>query len=188
MNPQTVGYEAKAFKPRTLILFFLVALLLVSACTKQPQPPGPATPWIEKEVIFTSGPNKLYGILTLPAMDGPHQDKFWARALYLQDLYLPALKGLPADQLQAASAATEQSLLTDPKDLLTRVHCPVLALFGENDQNVPAQKSARLYEQYLTQAGNQDLTLTVFPGVGHELGGVLPAYWATLGDWLKQQV
>jgi len=406
MNPQTVGYEAKAFKPRTLILFFLVVLLLVSACTRQPQPPreetgrlsaqpSPATPWIEKEVTFTSGPNELYGILTLPATDGSHgaivlvsgsvnpgtgerggassqvliqhahrlvlegfavlrydppgvgrstggrgfeslaarsqeaiaavrylrtrlelrpdriglwgvsqggwvigmaaaeapqeiafiisvsgagvsvaeqqvygveaqtramgvseedvakavlfsrllvdwqlskpmfrevneanagrlgnglwseflrlvyepgsltpaeelaqgiailesiQDEFWARALYLKDLYLPALKGLPADQLQTVNAATEQSLLTDPKDSMTRVYCPVLAFFGENDQNLPAQKSAKLYEQYLTQAGNRDLEIAVFPGVGHSLGGFLPAYWATLSDWLKRRV
>jgi pimeloyl-ACP methyl ester carboxylesterase len=114
------------------------------------------------------------------------QDQPWARALYLKELYLPVLKSITPDQLQAAKAATEQSLLTDPKDFLTRVHCPVLAFFGEADQNLPAKKSAELYEQYMTQAGNRDFEIVVFPGVDHSLGGLMPAYWGRLSDWLKQ--
>ena len=115
------------------------------------------------------------------------QDKFWAWALYLKDLYLPALKSVSPEQLQAARVATENSLLTDPKDFLTRVRCPVLAVFGENDQNLPARKSAELYEQYLAQAGNRDVETVVFPGVSHSLGGFSLAYWGTLSDWLKQR-
>ena len=42
-------------------------------------------------------------------------------------------------------------------------------------------------EQRLTQAGNRDFAIAVFPGVGHSLGGFLPAYWETLSDWLKQR-
>jgi uncharacterized protein len=115
------------------------------------------------------------------------QDQFWARALYLKELYLPALKSLPADQLLATRAAVEQSLLTDPKDFLTRVRCPVLAFFGEDDQNLPAKKSAALFEQYLTQAGNRDFEIVVFPGMGHSLGSFSPIYWEALADWLKQR-
>ena len=81
----------------------------------------------------------------------------------------------------------EQSLLTDPKDFLTRVRCTFLVLFGENDQSVPAQKNAELFKQYLTQAGNRDFEIMVFPGVGHSLGGFMPAYWETLSDWLGRQ-
>jgi dipeptidyl aminopeptidase/acylaminoacyl peptidase len=67
------------------------------------------------------------------------------------------------------------------------VRCPVLAFFGEEDQNLPAKKSAALFEQYLTEAGNRDFKIVVFPGVGHSLGGFLPAYWETLSDWLNQR-
>jgi len=38
-------------------------------------------------------------------------------------------------------------------------------------------------EQRLTQAGNRAFEIVVFPGVGHSLGGFLPAYWETLSDW-----
>jgi len=123
------------------------------------------------------------GIAILEAI----QDQPWARALYLKELYLPALKSITPEQLQAVNSATEQSLLTDPKDFLTRVRCPVLALFGEADENVPAKRSAELYAQYLTQAGNRDFEIVVFPGVGHSLGNLMPAYWARLSDWLKQR-
>jgi pimeloyl-ACP methyl ester carboxylesterase len=132
---------------------------------------------------LTPAENLQKGIAILESI----QDQPWARALYLKELYLPALKSITPDQLQAAKAATEQTLLTDPKDFLTRVRCPVLALFGEADENVPAKRSAELYEQYLTQAGNRDFEIVVFPGVGHSLGNLMPAYWARLSDWLKQR-
>ncbi len=59
---------------RLNIVLALFLILTTTGClSAQPSPtPSPATPWIEKEVTFTSGPNKLYGILTLPATDGPH--------------------------------------------------------------------------------------------------------------------
>ncbi len=87
----------------------------------------------------------------------------------------------------AMNAASDKALLTDPKDYMTRVRRPVLAFFGENDESVPAKKSAELYEQYLQQAGNQDVTIVMFPGVGHSLGGFMPAYWEQLSDWLKRR-
>jgi hypothetical protein len=115
------------------------------------------------------------------------KDQFWARALYLKELYLPELKSIAPDQLLAARAAADQSLLTDPKDYLTRVRCPVLAFFGEDDQNLPAKKSAALFEQYLTQAGNRDFEIVMFPGVGHSLGNFSPDYWEALSGWLKRR-
>lgn len=111
----------------------------------------------------------------------------WAKALYITNLYLPALKSIPPDQLLAVNAASDKALLTDPKDYMTRVRCPVLAFFGELDENVPAKESAELFEQYLAQAGNQDVTIVMFPGVGHSLGGFMPAYWEQLSDWLKRR-
>jgi uncharacterized protein len=146
-------------------------------------------PWNDfQRLVYESGSltpaeSLRRGIVILESI----QEQFWARALYLTDLYLPALKSITADQLLATRAAVEQSLLTDPKDFLTRVDCPVLAFFGEDDQNLPAKKSAALFEQYLTQAGNQDFEIVVFPGVGHSLGNFSPSYWETLAEWLKQR-
>jgi len=57
----------------------------------------------------------------------------------------------------------------------------------QSAQPGPAKKSAELYAQYLTQAGNRDFEIVVFPGVGHSLGNLMPAYWARLSDWLKRR-
>jgi pimeloyl-ACP methyl ester carboxylesterase len=112
------------------------------------------------------------------------QDEPWARFLYLKELYLPQLESIPAEQVMAVKVLVGQSLLNDPKEYMTRVHCPVLALFGEDDVLQPTDKSAALYEQYLTEAGNRDHRIVVLPGVGHSIGLATPGYWEALSDWL----
>lgn len=111
----------------------------------------------------------------------------WARFLYLDTVLLPALERIPPARAEAARTAAEQSLLVDPKDFLTAVRCPVLALFGKEDKLVPAVRSARLYTSYLRQARNEDATVIVLPGVGHSLGGFGPGYWTRLTDWLSHR-
>jgi pimeloyl-ACP methyl ester carboxylesterase len=55
----------------------------------------------------------------------------------------------------------------DPAATLRQLRCPVLALFGENDGLVLPATNVPLMEQYLREAGNTDVTVRVFPGVGH---------------------
>ena len=112
------------------------------------------------------------------------QDEPWAEFLYLKELYLPLLQSIPPEQVVAAKALAGQSLLEDPKQSLPGVRCPVLAIFGEDDLLQPSEKSAALYEQYLTAGGNEQFQTVVIPGVGHSLGGFVPAYWDALTDWL----
>jgi uncharacterized protein len=131
---------------------------------------------------LTAAESQPKGIAILESI----QDENWAWHLYLRDLWLPALRAVKPEQAAAVRAAYGKGLLVDPKDFLTRVHCPVLALFGEQDLNVPAQRSAELYAKYLAQAGNRDVTITVFPNVGHSLGNFMPEYWATLSRWLRR--
>jgi pimeloyl-ACP methyl ester carboxylesterase len=76
--------------------------------------------------------------------------------------------------------------LNDPKDSLTKVHCPVLAFFGEDDLLQPSDTSANLYEQYLTDAGNDDFLILVIPDVGHGISPSTPAYRVALSDWYEQ--
>jgi formylglycine-generating enzyme required for sulfatase activity/dienelactone hydrolase len=112
------------------------------------------------------------------------QDEPWARFLYLKELYLPQLESLPPEQVAALKVVAGQSLLNDPKGYLTRVRCPLLAFFGEDDLLQPTERSAALYEQYLTEAGNQDYEIVVLPGVGHAIGLTTPGYLDALSDWL----
>jgi len=112
------------------------------------------------------------------------QDEPWAKFLYLKQVYIPQLESIPPEQVAALKAIAGQTLLEDPKEYLTRVRSPVLAVFGEDDLLQPTEKSAALYGQYLTEAGNENFKIVVIPGVGHSISLSTPAYWEALSDWL----
>jgi pimeloyl-ACP methyl ester carboxylesterase len=113
------------------------------------------------------------------------QDEPWAEALHLEDVTIPGLRRVPPDQVEAVKAASEQSLLLDPRDSLTRVTSPVLAFFGELDAVQPTDRSAALYAQYLEEAQNDDVTIVIFPNVGHDILLSSPGYWEQLVQWLE---
>lgn len=112
------------------------------------------------------------------------QDEPWAKFLYLKQLYIPQLEQIPPEQVAALKLILGQTLLNDPKEYLTQVQCPTLAVFGEDDLLQPSEKSAALYEQYLTEAGNKDFEIVVIPGVGHSINISTPGYWEALSGWL----
>ncbi len=55
----------------------------------------------------------------------------------------------------------------DPEPYLLRVKCPVLALNGELDLQVPASENLRGIEEGLRKGGNKKITTQVFPGLNH---------------------
>ncbi len=55
----------------------------------------------------------------------------------------------------------------DPAQALAQVRCPVLALFGEKDLQVPAEMNRKALEAALGSAGNKRVTLRVLPGANH---------------------
>lgn len=58
----------------------------------------------------------------------------------------------------------------DPTDALLGVSStPTLALYGALDRNVDAADSAAHLREYLTRAGNRDVTIKVYPNAGHQL-------------------
>ena len=82
---------------------------------------------------------------------------------------------------------------SDPAEVLARVTCPVLAVFGEMDVLVPVAESVAIYERALTRAGNRDVTIRVFPGADHrlllgELPNFAPGYCDLLATWLGRRV
>ncbi len=71
----------------------------------------------------------------------------------------------------------------DPSDWLTKVRCPVLALNGSKDLQVPSEVNLAAIGAALEKGGNQDYTLREFPGLNHlfqECETGLPAEYAQI--------
>jgi pimeloyl-ACP methyl ester carboxylesterase len=111
----------------------------------------------------------------------------WAEYLHL-DQVLPMLQNIPPEAWEMAKGQMRAVLNVNPADFLTRVRCPVLAIFGEDDTSIPVGKSVLLYKKYLKQARNKAVDIVVFPKAGHTIqadGGFAPGYFELMVNWLK---
>ncbi|MCJ7682068.1 MAG: alpha/beta hydrolase, partial [Candidatus Aminicenantes bacterium] len=94
-------------------------------------------------------------------------------------------------------------LTYDPKTALRKVTCPVLAINGEKDLQVPPRENLAAIEGALKEAGNTDFTLKELPGLNHifqkadkglitEYGQIEetinPVALKTIGDWILVHV
>lgn len=90
----------------------------------------------------------------------------------------------------------------DPKTALMQVKCPVFAINGDKDLQVPAQVNLDAITQHLKTAKNKDYSTRIFPGVNHllqecttgspeEYGKieqtVAPQILKEVGDWIVKQ-
>jgi hypothetical protein len=90
----------------------------------------------------------------------------------------------------------------DPAKQLEKVKCPMLALFGELDMQVPLDLNKEPMEKVFKKSGNKDCTIHVFPKANHLFQEAItgnPAEYATLKkefvprfmdkitDWIKQR-
>ena len=87
----------------------------------------------------------------------------------------------------------------DPVPTLSQLRAPTLALFGELDNNIVAQKHTPAWESALKAAGNRDYTLRVLPKANHaflaarvgsnaempSLPGFVPELRPALLEWLR---
>ena len=64
----------------------------------------------------------------------------------------------------------------DPCAILRKVRCPVLALGGEKDTQVPAKENLAGIEQALKAGGNTRFTVREFPGMNHGFQTVSPSH------------
>jgi len=90
----------------------------------------------------------------------------------------------------------------DPAPTLRQLQAPTLALFGELDNNIMAEKNKAAWEAALRAGGNRDYTLVVLPKGNHEqfearvgsnaempsLQRMVPAYFTTIQDWLAKRI
>jgi len=70
----------------------------------------------------------------------------------------------------------------DPRPVLAKVRCPVLALTGERDAHVEAGPNLKAMEQALRDGGNQHVTCKNLPGLNHLLQTCSTGSPAEYGD------
>jgi pimeloyl-ACP methyl ester carboxylesterase len=90
----------------------------------------------------------------------------------------------------------------DPDPTLRQLQTATLAIWGELDNNVLAQKNKAAWEAALKAGGNRDYTLKILPKANHalweakignnaetkSLQGFVPAYFTTIQDWLATRI
>ncbi len=87
----------------------------------------------------------------------------------------------------------------DPQPALKSVTCPVLALNGEKDLQVPPKENLRAIQTALTEGGNKDFTAKEMPNLNHLFQNsrtgspaeyatiqetIAPSVLQTIGDWI----
>ena len=108
-------------------------------------------------------------------------------------------QALEAQLKQVLSPWFRYFLTYDPRVALAKVKCPVLALNGENDLQVPVTENLREIEATLKTAGNKDVTTVRLPKLNHlfqtsetgspdEYGKIeetlAPTALKMMGDWI----
>lgn len=93
-------------------------------------------------------------------------------------------------------------LTYDPKPTLSKVKCPVLAINGEKDLQVPPKENLSAIEEALAAGGNKNYTIRELPGLNHlfqtaQTGlpdeyakieeTISPAALKMIGDWILEQ-
>jgi hypothetical protein len=90
----------------------------------------------------------------------------------------------------------------DPGPTLRQLRTPTLALFGELDNNIIADKNQAAWESALDSGVNPDFTLKVLPNANHalldaeignnaeseSLDGFVPEYFLTVHEWLRERI
>jgi pimeloyl-ACP methyl ester carboxylesterase len=143
------------------------------------------------------------------------QDSVEAKKL-MRDVFTNALAGMNDQDKQALSLSPEMVdisirqmlspwfryfLTYDPAPTLTKVKCPVLAINGEKDLQVPPKENLPVIEAALKAGGNSDFMVKELPGLNHlfqttETGSPMeyskieetmsPDALDTIGNWIVE--
>jgi uncharacterized protein len=126
------------------------------------------------------------------AAEGGAPAEFRAALRELITLQMAAGGQIPeATTVDELLAASEQQLTSpwmkwfvahDPRPVLEQVQCPVLALFGELDLQVPPEQNVPEMEGALRRGGNRDFTVKRLPGLNHLLQ---PAMTGTVVEYAQ---
>ena len=120
----------------------------------------------------------LFALLVPPTTDEEELRQSLAEVLRGAFFDGPLAPPMPHEQVELA-INQEMEMLTapwmrdflryDPAPMLSRVQCPVLAVQGSEDVQVPAAANLPIVEKALTLHGNKEVTVKEFPGLNHML-------------------
>jgi uncharacterized protein len=91
-----------------------------------------------------------------------------AKQPWFQYSLMPDL-GISIPPPRSMIAGLRRLVTFDPTRTLLSVATPTLALYGALDRNVDAADSAEHLREYLTRAGDRDVTIKMYPNAGHQL-------------------
>jgi hypothetical protein len=158
---------------------------------------------------------KMFAVVKAEKDDAVAEKKLrpiWTEALHaLTDEEKKALEfsGANTDSLfqiqikQLLSPWFRYFLFYDPQPTLKKVKCPVLAINGEKDLQVPPKENLSAIEKALQAGGNRNFTVTELPGLNHLFQTATtgsPAEYAkieetispialqAMGDWILTQM
>lgn len=113
-------------------------------------------------VLKTASPDSLRSLIT-----------DYLRNALKENPHILAQSGMTEDTFVSMQASALSSpwmisfIRHDPAPVLEKVTCPVLALFGEKDLQVPPVPNAEAVTQALDRGGNTRSTVKVLPGLNH---------------------
>ena len=153
----------------------------------------------------------LFALLVPPTTDEEALRQSLAEVLRGAFFDGPLAPPMPHEQVELA-INQEMEMLTapwmrdflryDPAPMLSRVQCPVLAVQGSEDVQVPAAANLPIVEKALTLHGNKEVTVKEFPGLNHmlqhcqtclpdEYGEILetvsPEVLQFVGEWIMKR-
>ena len=131
----------------------------------------------------------------------------WHRYMAARERIAARLGGNPPESFPATQdhpylQFIRPLILYDPAEAIRQLQLPVLALFGELDNNILAEKNRAAWEAALEAGGHSDYTLRILPRANHalleamvgtnaemrSLRRFVPAYSEVVVDWLSKHV
>jgi pimeloyl-ACP methyl ester carboxylesterase len=111
-------------------------------------------------------------------------------------------EAFPATQDHAYFQLMRPMIVYDPAPTLRQIRLPVLAMFGELDNNIMAEKNRAAWEAALKAGNHQDHTLRILPKANHglleakvgnnaemkSLQRFVPAYADVVLEWLSNRI
>jgi pimeloyl-ACP methyl ester carboxylesterase len=131
----------------------------------------------------------------------------WDKYLAMREGLAKQMGGNPPEAFPATKDHPYLQLIRpmisyDPAPTIRQLRLPVLALFGELDNNIMAEKNRAAWEASLKAGEHKDYTLRVLPKANHalleakagnnaemkSLQRFVPEYFTTVQDWLARRI